>query len=966
MEKKYKKSIVETLLKRVTELGIREEFTIQQKRSVILSNFLALIFALSSFLLLLVPQNFNLGGIIESGIIILISITPLALNYLGFTKISRPYLCWVPVCLIMFWMIGAMQEARQVEVVTYDGLRIYLLALSCVPYLLFESNERWLFITSVLPSLICIFFFDSILNLAGVGYSIKGVEVSGYHFSQMRLIIAYFIINGSCFSLKLIISNNDRFNKKLLAELNLKNQLIKTQSESELKQLNEQLLANLEVLEKRELALSKSQQLANIGSWEYEPHTGKIIWSDEMYDIFGLDKSFDLGTPNLMRVLFGEAGLLVDDAYQRLIKTGEVFDFTFQTRTPIGYMKWVRVFGYPIVAKDEVVSVNGIVHDVTIFKESEELLKANERNYRSLFEQASDAIVVNDFQGNIIDANGAMTKLIGYSKAELLNLKLEDIHDPEELAVRPLNLNRLLMGDQVFIERILKRKDHTLVNVEVNAKMIGENKIMGIARDISERIKNEKEREYARYLLNERIKELTTLYRVSQLLTTGQQTLKEVLTQVVNVLPGGWQHTKQCAARITCGEMVIATPNFKTTPFRQFAEFGLPDSRIGLVEIVYLEDKPEEVEGPFLFEERNLINVIAEMLQIYIARKHQQEALNESEANLRTTINNTEILIWSVDREFKVRTFNKPFEEFIRKYYDSELTIGSRVLDALRTPENLDSHKKWERNYLRALSGEVVVLEETVFDIDLKYSLSPIIEGDRVIGVSVFADNVTERNARDRALAEANKKIGEFRLTALRSVMNPHFIFNALNSVQFFITKNDRLNALNYLSTFSKLIRGILTNSVTNTIKLSEELELLKHYINLEMLRFENKFTFQISIDDQLDLDSVQIPSLLVQPYVENAILHGLYNKSEAGMLTISVKEVENAVLFEIEDNGIGREAAARVKAQNFPKHKSMGTALTEERLRLINDYNNVSLETLDLMDGSTPIGTRVRIWIKV
>jgi LytS/YehU family sensor histidine kinase len=244
--------------------------------------------------------------------------------------------------------------------------------------------------------------------------------------------------------------------------------------------------------------------------------------------------------------------------------------------------------------------------------------------------------------------------------------------------------------------------------------------------------------------------------------------------------------------------------------------------------------------------------------------------------------------------------------------------------------------------------------------------LSPIIEGNRVIGVSVFADNVTERNARDRALAEANKKIGELRLTALRSVMNPHFIFNALNSIQFFITKNDRLNAINYLSTFSKLVRGILTNSVNNTIKLSEELELLKHYINLEMLRFDNKFSFELLVDDQLDLDSIQIPSLLVQPYVENSILHGLYNRMDAGKLTISVKEVENAVLFEIEDNGIGREAAAKLREQNFPKHKSMGTALTEERLRLINDYNNVSLETQDLMDGETPTGTRVRIWIKV
>lgn len=966
MEKKIKKSGLEGFFRSITELGIREEFTIQQKRSVILSNFLSLIFAFSSLLLLLVPQNFNIGGITESGIIILVSTIPLLLNYLGFAKISRPYLCWVPVCLIMLWMIDAMSVSKQVEVVTYDGLRIYLLALSCVPYLLFESHERALFLTSVLPSFICIFFFDSILDLAGVGYSIKGVEVNGYHFSQMRTLIAYFIINGSCFSLKLIISNNDRFNKKLLTELNLKNQLLKTQSDSELKQLNDQLMANLNVLEKRELALSKSQQLANIGSWEYDQEAGKIHWSDEMYDIFGLDKSFDLGTPDLMRVLFGDAGLLVDDAYQRLLKTGETFDFTFQTKTPIGYTKWVRVFGYPILSNDKIVTVNGIVHDVTRYKESEELIRANEKNYRSLFEQASDAIMIHDFKGNFVDVNESLTKMLGYSKEQFLKLNVSNIIDSEQLKVNPVRFDLLRQGQQIFNQRKLFRNDGSFVYAEVNVKMLDDSRIMAIARDVSERKQMEKEKEYARYLLRERIKELTTLYRVGQILAQDKKSISEVLQEIVLVLPSGWQFPASCASRITYGGEVYQTYNFRESNFNQVADFKIYESLSGKVEIVYLEEKPEEVEGPFLFEERNLINAIAEMLQIYITRKHQQEALDESEANLRTTINNTEILIWSVDREFKIRTFNKPFQEFIRRYYNTELVIGSRVLDAIQTQENQDTHKKWEGNYLRALSGEVVVLEESIFDIDLKYSLSPIIEGDRVIGVSVFADNVTERNARDRALAEANKKIGELRLTALRSVMNPHFIFNALNSIQFFITKNDRLNAINYLSTFSKLVRGILTNSVNNTIKLSEELELLKHYINLEMLRFDNKFSFELLVDDQLDLDSIQIPSLLVQPYVENSILHGLYNRLDAGKLTICVKEVENAVLFEIEDNGIGRDAAAKLREQNFPKHKSMGTALTEERLRLINDYNNVSLETHDLMDGETPTGTRVRIWIKV
>ncbi len=142
---------------------------------------------------------------------------------------------------------------------------------------------------------------------------------------------------------------------------------------------------------------------------------------------------------------------------------------------------------------------------------------------------------------------------------------------------------------------------------------------------------------------------------------------------------------------------------------------------------------------------------------------------------------------------------------------------------------------------------------------------------------------MTHRKARDRELVEANKKIGELKLMALRSVMSPHFIFNVLNSIQYFIARNDRLNAINYLSTFSKLVRSILTHSVDNKIKLAEEIEMLTNYVQLEMTRFENKFDFNLFVDEGLEVESIVIPSLLIQPYVENAILHGLYNKKEKG-----------------------------------------------------------------------------------
>ena len=175
--------------------------------------------------------------------------------------------------------------------------------------------------------------------------------------------------------------------------------------------------------------------------------------------------------------------------------------------------------------------------------------------------------------------------------------------------------------------------------------------------------------------------------------------------------------------------------------------------------------------------------------------------------------------------------------------------------------------------------------------------------------------------------------------------------------------ENDQKNAVIYLSTFSKLIRSILNNSVKSRVRLSEEMTMLQHYIQLESIRFEGKFDSVIQIDSKVDAESVEIPSMLIQPYVENAILHGLNNKEGTGLLTISVRSENNMILVEIEDNGVGREAASKLKQAS--NHKSMGTALTEERLKLINATNETSVEIIDLAESGEASGTRVKVWIK-
>ncbi len=950
-----------SLFRSITHSGTHNSYSHERNRAYVLTNYVALTFIIASFLLFLMPQNHTVNGLTRTVIFIATFAVPIALNRFVPSEVSRLYLCWVPLMVVIAYMISNYHLADEVEPNSFDGLRMYLLGMGSMPYLLFHPRRTTFFILAVLPGLFCILFCDSILDWAGV-IPHQGDVV--YSLPTYRSWIVYVLISGSCLSLKIIVTQSEGLNKRLLHDLNIKNDMLRHQQESEVKQLNEQLRANLDALERREFTLRKSQEIAKVGSWEYSFSDRRLFMSDETYDILAVAPGTDLRIAPERDSLFGSAASLLEESYHRLVKNGHPADLSFPVTTPIGYRKWVRVYAYPVVDGDLITGLSGIVHDITLSREAEEIIRTNERKYRSLFEQATDAIMITDMSGRFLNVNQSMCAMLGYNKEELLQLSITDLIDEGQLKSAPIQYDLLKEGGHVFSERVMRHKDGTLISTEANVKMFAERQIMAIVRNITERKQIEKEKEYARYLLRERIKELTALYRSSQLLSQTHRSVAEILQDVALVLPEGWQYPSVCAARVSFDGASYISPGFVATSLCQTAVFKV-QGREGAVDVVYLEERPEEVEGPFLYEERNLINVIAEMIQVFLSRKSEEDELNRAQANLEATINNTEIMIWSTDRHFKLLTFNKPFFNFIREKYSVEIKIGERVLESLKDPNVLQANDRWTQTYMRVLAGEVVTLEDSQFGMDFRYSLTPIIEGHMIIGISAFADNVTERNIRDRALTEANKKIAELKVMSLRSMMNPHFIFNVLNSIQYFIVKNDRLNAINYLSTFSKLIRNVLMYSLNDRIRLTDEIEMLKDYVHLETIRFENKFGFVLDVQENVDADHTMIPSLLIQPFVENAILHGLYNKVGTGLLTIKVSEEPGYIIFTVEDDGVGREAALRLREKNPAKHTSVGSRLTEERLRLIDENPGVSVEYTDLVVENASAGTRVKIRVK-
>lgn len=197
------------------------------------------------------------------------------------------------------------------------------------------------------------------------------------------------------------------------------------------------------------------------------------------------------------------------------------------------------------------------------------------------------------------------------------------------------------------------------------------------------------------------------------------------------------------------------------------------------------------------------------------------------------------------------------------------------------------------------------------------------------------------------SIRRKNKKIA---LQSLRREMNPHFIFNSLNSVNQFIARNDELAANKYLSSYSRLMRNTLENSNKDFTPLATELEQLKEYLELEHIRFQDKFTYQIRIDESLDMEAILIPNMLIQPQLENAIWHGLRYKENSGLLTLTIQNKASSLSVVIEDNGIGLTKSRELKTRHQREHHSRGLTNTYERIHLLNSLYNCHI-TIDITE---------------
>ena len=351
-----------------------------------------------------------------------------------------------------------------------------------------------------------------------------------------------------------------------------------------------------------------------------------------------------------------------------------------------------------------------------------------------------------------------------------------------------------------------------------------------------------------------------------------------------------------------------------------------------------------------LFESLDLAKKI-EVTPLIIDNYKALTELNELTNNISEAFKYQKLYMEAKDSMFTIEK-NKQLIELETKYQTAQKNKEIQLL----TKENQLQEAKSEK------------------EADLRKSLIAGLFLLTIIGGLLFY-SMRQRLRNQKMLVEKNEEIkrSQYReqlqtleMKALRAQMNPHFLFNSLNSINTMILSDENDNASKYLSKFSKLVRLMLENSEQSQVSLKDEISMLETYVQLEALRFNNKIEYKIEVDKTIDQDDTYLPSMVLQPFVENAIWHGLLHNDKKGLLTIIIKEDAENLYCSIIDNGIGRDKSLTLQKEGGLKKKSMGIKITTERLRLLTQQKiNEVIAIIDLKDeNNNAIGTQVNIQI--
>ena len=305
------------------------------------------------------------------------------------------------------------------------------------------------------------------------------------------------------------------------------------------------------------------------------------------------------------------------------------------------------------------------------------------------------------------------------------------------------------------------------------------------------------------------------------------------------------------------------------------------------------------------------------------------------------------------------RDSSAAFYKMYRTTADSLFSENNRRNVVIKETEWMVKRQEIENAHLK----EFTQLQDKELAIKNGLLLAVLLSLLLIIVVAFFIYKSIQSSKRNtESLLKQN--IAETQMQVLRSQMNPHFIFNSLNSIDAFIQSNDKYNATIYLGKFAKLMRNVLDSSKQHIVTFSKDIETLKLYIEMEEQRSEKKFITELLIDEELMNSDYKVPPLIIQPFVENAIIHGLRNKSDnRGVLCVNISKTDSQIVYTITDNGIGMAASSQIHAG---KGNSYGLEMSYERVKLFNKEVAPSVQITDLYENKKATGTKIQVKLNI
>ena len=385
-------------------------------------------------------------------------------------------------------------------------------------------------------------------------------------------------------------------------------------------------------------------------------------------------------------------------------------------------------------------------------------------------------------------------------------------------------------------------------------------------------------------------------------------------------------------------------------------------------EIIDLETKNK---NPSAVAKQNL-----EIGNLYLNQNNAKEAIVSIDKSIKNAeesgdLEQKSIALQTLSKAYSQRgDFTNAFETY-KKYAETIDALYKSKEEALKAGAEVASTISRKLQRLNLIEKELNLSEKTLDVLKQEHQVNQKeLQSRKIFNISIgiaflvltVASVLIYRSSLQKR--RANQMLA---LKSLRSQMNPHFIYNSLNSVNNYISKNDEKSANKFLSDFSKLMRSVMDNSKHDFVTLASEMQILEVYLKLEHSRFSDKFEYKFNIDPELDIEQYQVPPMLIQPFIENAIWHGLRYRTDKGLLIVSLNKDKESVKVTIKDNGIGRKKSEELKTKNQKEHTSTGLRNIESRISIINQlyHAKIGLSVIDF-EEQNETGTHVTLTIPV